>query len=79
MIGESAETLTHVFDGIVTTTLANSMEEAVKAAMSIARGSGGDVVLSPACASFDWYRNYNERGDDFQRLVRLLKQEQIQL
>ena len=78
VIGESAETLTHVFDGIVTTTLANSMEEAVKAATAIAQSSGGDVVLSPACASFDWYRDYNERGDDFQRFVRLLEQGQIQ-
>jgi UDP-N-acetylmuramoylalanine--D-glutamate ligase len=30
---------------------------------------GVDVVLSPGCTSFDWYNNYNERGDDFQRLV----------
>ena len=78
VIGESAETLTHVFDGAVATTLADSMEEAVKVAASLAQSSGGDVVLSPACASFDWYRNYNERGDDFQRLVRLLEQGQIQ-
>jgi UDP-N-acetylmuramoylalanine--D-glutamate ligase len=28
------------------------------------------VVLSPACASFDWYGSYAERGDDFTRSVR---------
>jgi UDP-N-acetylmuramoylalanine--D-glutamate ligase len=77
-IGETAETLTRVFDGIVTTITADSMEEAVYLATSVAKSSGGDVVLSPACASFDWYRNYNERGDDFQRVVQLLGQGQIQ-
>jgi UDP-N-acetylmuramoylalanine--D-glutamate ligase len=28
------------------------------------------VLLSPACASFDWYGSYAERGDDFARAVR---------
>jgi UDP-N-acetylmuramoylalanine--D-glutamate ligase len=33
-------------------------------------GPGDAVVLSPACASFDWYGSYGERGDDFSRWVR---------
>jgi UDP-N-acetylmuramoylalanine--D-glutamate ligase len=78
LIGESAKILTQVFDGIVMTTAADSMDAAVKLATSMALSAGGDVVLSPACASFDWYRNYKERGDDFKRAVHLLEREQIQ-
>ncbi len=45
------------------------MAGAVTAAVSMA-GPGDSVVLSPACASFDWYGSYAERGDDFARCVR---------
>jgi UDP-N-acetylmuramoylalanine--D-glutamate ligase len=45
------------------------MDEAVAAARRFAE-PGDAVVLSPGCASFDWYRNYGERGDDFARAVR---------
>ncbi|MCZ7630482.1 MAG: Mur ligase family protein [Microthrixaceae bacterium] len=49
--------------------VAQSMPEAVQMAVSMARG--GDVVLlSPGCASFDWYGSYGERGDDFSAAVR---------
>lgn len=46
----------------------NSMKEAVEKAKKIAT-SGDIVVLSPACASFDLYKDFEERGDDFKRLV----------
>jgi UDP-N-acetylmuramoylalanine--D-glutamate ligase len=46
------------------------MDDAVDEAAGLA--APGDVVLlSPACASFDWYRSYAERGDDFVRAVRV--------
>jgi UDP-N-acetylmuramoylalanine--D-glutamate ligase len=45
------------------------MQEAVERAASAAR-SGDVVLLSPGCTSFDWYSNYGERGDEFQRIVR---------
>jgi UDP-N-acetylmuramoylalanine--D-glutamate ligase len=48
------------------------MDEAV--ALAAERAETGDVVLlSPACASFDWYGSYAERGDDFVRAVRVLE------
>jgi UDP-N-acetylmuramoylalanine--D-glutamate ligase len=33
------------------------------------------VLLSPACTSFDAYRNFEERGDEFRRLVAAMKEE----
>ncbi|MEO1478515.1 MAG: UDP-N-acetylmuramoyl-L-alanine--D-glutamate ligase, partial [Bacteroidota bacterium] len=54
-----------------TSARAYTMEEAVQYARLLADPS--DVVLlSPACASFDMYANYEERGDDFKRLVHSL-------
>ena len=50
---------------------ATSMDEAIKKAMEFA--SPGDVVLlSPGCASFDIFRNYEDRGDQFKSSVRSL-------
>jgi UDP-N-acetylmuramoylalanine--D-glutamate ligase len=70
-IGESAEEIAAAFAGAAPVTRAVSMTDAVEAATAMAR-PGDSVVLSPACASFDWYHSYAERGDDFARCVRAL-------
>jgi UDP-N-acetylmuramoylalanine--D-glutamate ligase len=67
-IGDAADEVTAAFGGQVPTTVATSMDAAVAQAAEAAE-PGDVVVLSPACASFDWYRSYAERGDDFQRAV----------
>jgi UDP-N-acetylmuramoylalanine--D-glutamate ligase len=55
----------------VPVTRASTMEEAVEAAFRAAK-PGDAVLLSPACASFDMYRNYGQRGDDFAAAARSL-------
>ncbi|NGF55028.1 UDP-N-acetylmuramoyl-L-alanine--D-glutamate ligase [Parapedobacter sp. SGR-10] len=48
-----------------------SMEDAVRIASHLAK-KGDTVLLSPACASFDWFKNYEERGDKFKEAVMAL-------
>jgi UDP-N-acetylmuramoylalanine--D-glutamate ligase len=68
-IGEAAPLIAEVFDGAVPVRRADTMDAAVAEAAALAE-PGDAVVLSPGCASYDWYRNYNERGNDFARAVR---------
>ena len=68
-IGEAASDVRQVFESSTTVVDAGSMSAAVALAAAAAR-PGDAVVLSPGCASFDWYTGYPARGDDFRRIVR---------
>lgn len=67
-IGESADVVKAAFSGIVPVVKASTMETAVESARMLAM-SGDVVLLSPACASFDWFENFEHRGRVFKETV----------
>lgn len=68
-IGDDSQSIVDAFTGVCPVRRAESMAQAVAMAADMA-SPGVSVVLSPGCTSYDWYRNYNERGEDFVRCVR---------
>ena len=71
-LGENNQKIITSFQGQVETIVqASSMNEAVKQSFSLAN-KGEVVLLSPACASFDLFENYEDRGVQFKEAVRAL-------
>ncbi len=68
LLGEAAVPIEKSIDGKVQTMRATSMREAVLAARKLAM-PGDAVLLSPACSSFDMFRDYKERGEAFTEAV----------
>jgi UDP-N-acetylmuramoylalanine--D-glutamate ligase len=68
LIGETTDKLFAAWGDVVPCARSDSMANAVRAAADLAR-KGDTVLLSPACASFDMFQNYEHRGDEFKRCV----------
>ena len=70
MIGQDANIFEENFSSIVSLKITNhgSMNEAVLAAYQDAK-NGDIILLSPACASYDMYKNYKERGNEYKSIV----------
>lgn len=72
LIGKDAPAVAAALKGVCPTETVASLPEAVIAATGAAR-PGDTVLLSPACASFDMFRDYEHRGDEFAAAVRDLQ------
>jgi UDP-N-acetylmuramoylalanine--D-glutamate ligase len=71
LIGEMAKSIRHSWNGAAKSEIANSLADAVERAHTIAKA--GEVVLfSPGTSSFDMFKSYADRGDQFRALVQAL-------
>ena len=71
LIGRDASAISDALGQVVETISADSLGQAVAKAREVAC-VGDRVLLSPACASFDMFKDYNDRGDQFRALVEAL-------
>jgi UDP-N-acetylmuramoylalanine--D-glutamate ligase len=71
LIGEMAERIARDWDGAVRCEIANSLADAVERAHAAAK-SGEVVLFSPGTSSFDMFKSYADRGDQFRALVHAL-------
>lgn len=71
LIGEASDVIERALRGATKFTRAADMAAATARAAEVAR-SGDAVLMAPACSSFDMYRNYVERGEDFRQVAQRL-------
>lgn len=72
LLGEAKNKIKNAFNGLTEIVMVDSLQDAVGKAS--AKAVKGDVVLlSPACSSFDMFKDYKERGELFRRLVEALR------
>jgi UDP-N-acetylmuramoylalanine--D-glutamate ligase len=70
-IGQDADTIAAAYKGVAAVHPCGTLEAAVRRARELAK-PGDTVLLSPACASYDQFKNFEDRGDTFKRLVQAL-------
>ena len=68
-IGKASDRIASALEGSATIVPAGDMQHAIQWASEHAK-EGDTVLLSPACASFDQYRNFEHRGEHFEELVK---------
>ncbi len=71
LLGEAKDKIREALGNLVPTCEVSNMKEAVEKAHELAQ-TGDVVLLSPACSSFDMFRDYKHRGDEFQKWVQAL-------
>lgn len=76
LIGRDAPILEQALNGYATLLRAANLAEAVQVADEVAK-TDDYVLLSPACASFDMFRNYEHRGEIFNELVRQMANKNV--
>ncbi|MFQ5764246.1 MAG: UDP-N-acetylmuramoyl-L-alanine--D-glutamate ligase, partial [Rhodospirillales bacterium] len=80
LIGEAALEFSQFLDGKMPFTIAGDLKTAVREARKLAgkeKAEGAVVLLSPACASFDQFENFEDRGDAFRDMVEALPGKQL--
>ena len=73
LIGEMAESIRRSWSGVASSDIANSLADAVERAHATAE-PGEIVLFSPGTSSFDMFKSYADRGDQFRALVQALPQ-----
>ena len=74
VIGEDADNIEAQLAGYAPIVRAGSMDDAVKKGVEAAK-SGDTVLLAPACASFDMFQSYEQRGSVYKSAVKKLQAE----
>ena len=70
-VGEDAGNIQRAFEGVVPVVSCRELQVAVERALALAR-KGDTVLLSPACASYDQFKNFEDRGERFRMMVAAL-------
>ena len=74
LIGKAAGAIAGQLPGLADRMIfVKDLREAVETGLRLLRGTGGTVLLAPACASFDMFRDFEDRGEVFAREVQELK------